>query len=85
MKSISLGQYFSSLSLIILIINVIAVVKCGPICCVQGFAKGADLQERNTLNKNVLPFSEYRAIMQSYCIRDIFFFQNKDKPAPNHT
>lgn len=40
MKSISLGQYFCSLLLITLIINVIAIVSVGPLAEGRGSLKG---------------------------------------------
>ena len=40
MKSISLGQYVSSLLLITLIINVIAIVSVDPLAGYKGLQKG---------------------------------------------
>ena len=84
MKSISLGQYFCSLLLITLIINVIAIVSVGPLAGGRGFLRGLTFRLQPA-NENISRFSGCRAELQKYFIRDRLFFQKKDQPVQNRT
>lgn len=84
MKSISLGQYFCSLLLITLIINVIAIVSAGPLAGGRGLLEGLTFRLQPA-NENISGFSGCRAELQKYYTRGRLFFQKIDKPVQNCT